>query len=76
MMTAPETAQNTMQSNSSPAGMLHPELTASAREKQGKEVAQMGASAQAPCYDPCEVEMTKATGADYRHVPEMLNVTW
>jgi D-lactate dehydrogenase len=53
-------------------GMLHPELTASATEKQGKEVEQIGASAHASCNRTCELGMTRATGADYRHVLELL----
>ena len=53
-------------------GMLHPELTASATEKQGKEIAQMGASAHASCNRTCELGMTRATGAGYRHVLELL----
>jgi D-lactate dehydrogenase len=53
-------------------GMLHPELTASATRKQGKEVAEMGASAHASCNRTCELGMTRATGKDYRHVLELL----
>jgi len=53
-------------------GMLHPELTASATEKQGKEVEKIGASAHASCNRTCELGMTRATGADYRHVLELL----
>jgi D-lactate dehydrogenase len=53
-------------------GMLHPELTASATEKQGKEIGEMGASAHASCNRTCELGMTRATGEDYRHVLELL----
>jgi D-lactate dehydrogenase len=53
-------------------GMLHPELTASATEKQGREVAEMDASAHASCNRTCELGMTRATGKDYRHVLELL----
>ena len=53
-------------------GMLHPELTASATAKQGREVAEMGASAHASCHRSCELGMTRATGKDYRHVLELL----
>ncbi|WP_426998283.1 FAD-binding and (Fe-S)-binding domain-containing protein [Pseudarthrobacter sp. N5] len=53
-------------------GMLHPELTASATQKQGAEVAEMGASAHASCNRTCELGMTRATGAEYRHVLELL----
>ncbi|MET3173127.1 UNVERIFIED_ORG: D-lactate dehydrogenase [Arthrobacter sp. UYCu721] len=53
-------------------GMLHPELTASATEKQATEVADMGAAAHASCNRTCELGMTRATGAQYRHVLELL----
>jgi D-lactate dehydrogenase len=53
-------------------GMLHPELTASATAKQGREVAQMGAPAHASCNRTCELGMTRATGENYRHVLELL----
>ncbi|XAS67432.1 FAD-binding and (Fe-S)-binding domain-containing protein [Micrococcaceae bacterium Sec5.7] len=53
-------------------GMLHPELTASATRKQGAEVAEMGATAHASCNRTCELGMTRATGAEYRHVLELL----
>jgi D-lactate dehydrogenase len=53
-------------------GMLHPELTASATQKQGKEIGEMGASAHASCNRTCELGMTRATGKDYRHVLELL----
>ena len=53
-------------------GMLHPELTASATAKQAAEVADMGAAAHASCNRTCELGMTRATGAQYRHVLELL----
>jgi D-lactate dehydrogenase len=53
-------------------GMLHPELTESATRKQGEEVAELGASAHASCNRTCELGMTRATGAEYRHVLELL----
>ncbi|WP_160668659.1 FAD-binding and (Fe-S)-binding domain-containing protein [Pseudarthrobacter sp. ATCC 49987] len=53
-------------------GMLHPELTASATAKQAAEVAGMGAAAHASCNRTCELGMTRATGAQYRHVLELL----
>ncbi|HEX9086015.1 MAG TPA: FAD-binding and (Fe-S)-binding domain-containing protein [Arthrobacter sp.] len=53
-------------------GMLHPELTASATAKQAAEVAHMGAAAHASCNRTCELGMTRATGAQYRHVLELL----
>ena len=53
-------------------GMLHPELTASATTKQAAEVVAMGAAAHASCNRTCELGMTRATGAQYRHVLELL----
>jgi D-lactate dehydrogenase len=53
-------------------GMLHPELTASATAKQAAEVKDMGAAAHASCNRTCELGMTRATGAQYRHVLELL----
>ncbi|MEO5993069.1 MAG: (Fe-S)-binding protein, partial [Arthrobacter sp.] len=53
-------------------GMLHPELTASATAKQAAEVADMEAAAHASCNRTCELGMTRATGAQYRHVLELL----
>ncbi|MEC5190783.1 MULTISPECIES: FAD-binding and (Fe-S)-binding domain-containing protein [unclassified Arthrobacter] len=53
-------------------GMLHPELTASATAKQAAEVADLGAAAHVSCNRTCELGMTRATGAQYRHVLEVL----
>ncbi|AZS35697.1 putative FAD-linked oxidoreductase [Microbacterium lemovicicum] len=53
-------------------GMLHPELTASATAAEAAEVAEIGAQAHASCNRTCEVGMTRATGAEYRHVLELL----
>ncbi|GHD09322.1 FAD-binding and (Fe-S)-binding domain-containing protein [Zhihengliuella salsuginis] len=53
-------------------GMLHPELTASATERQAAQVAAMGAGAHASCNRACELGMTRATGEPYRHVLELL----
>lgn len=53
-------------------GMLHPELTASATEAEAAEVRTLGADAHASCNRTCELGMTRATGADYRHVLELL----
>jgi D-lactate dehydrogenase len=53
-------------------GMLHPELTASATERQAAEVRAHGASAHASCNRTCELGMTRATGAEYQHVLELL----
>lgn len=57
-------------------GMLHPELTASATAAEAAEVralAELGlADAHASCNRTCELGMTRATGAEYRHVLELL----
>ncbi|WP_251453022.1 FAD-binding and (Fe-S)-binding domain-containing protein [Microbacterium sp. Marseille-Q6648] len=53
-------------------GMLHPELTASATAAEAAEVRSLGAEAHASCNRTCELGMTRATGADYRHVLELL----
>ncbi|MEE2524438.1 FAD-binding and (Fe-S)-binding domain-containing protein [Pseudarthrobacter sp. J75] len=53
-------------------GMLHPELTASATARQAAEVVAMEAPAHASCNRTCELGMTRATGAQYRHVLELL----
>jgi D-lactate dehydrogenase len=52
--------------------MLHPELTAAATSAQAADVAAMGATAHASCNRNCELGMTRATGAGYRHVLELL----
>lgn len=53
-------------------GMLHPELTASATVAEAAEVRALAADAHASCNRTCELGMTRATGADYRHVLELL----
>jgi D-lactate dehydrogenase len=53
-------------------GMLHPELTASATRAQAGEVQASGATAHASCNRTCELGMTRATGAEYQHVLELL----
>jgi len=53
-------------------GMLHPELTAAATAPEAAEVRSLGADAHASCNRTCELGMTRATGADYRHVLELL----
>lgn len=54
-------------------GMLHPELTASATARQAAEVNAIGATVHASCNRTCELGMTRATGAQYRHVLELLD---
>ncbi|MFE7504708.1 FAD-binding and (Fe-S)-binding domain-containing protein [Promicromonospora sp. NPDC057488] len=53
-------------------GMLHPELTASATAREAAEVRALGGDAHASCNRTCEIGMTRATGAPYRHVLELL----
>lgn len=54
-------------------GMLHPELTASATDRQAREVNAFSSAAHASCNRTCELGMTRATGHDYRHVLELLD---
>jgi D-lactate dehydrogenase len=54
-------------------GMLHPELTESATRVQAAEVVALDATAHASCNRTCELGMTRATEAPYRHVLEILN---
>jgi D-lactate dehydrogenase len=53
-------------------GMLHPELTASATEGEAAEVRLADCDAHASLNRTCEVAMTRATGAVYEHVLEIL----
>lgn len=53
-------------------GMLHPELTASATRREAAEVVRLDAQAHASCNRTCELGMSRATGATYRHVVELL----
>lgn len=49
-------------------GLLHPELTASATQVQAAEVRAYAADAHASCNRTCELGMSRAVGATYRHV--------
>ncbi|WNM31712.1 FAD-binding and (Fe-S)-binding domain-containing protein [Streptomyces sp. Li-HN-5-11] len=53
-------------------GLLHPELTAAATAAEAHEVAAIGAGTHASCNRTCEIGMTRATGADYAHILEVL----
>ena len=53
-------------------GMLHPELTASATEREAAEVRTVDADAHVSANRTCEVGMTRATGRTYRHVLELV----
>src|SRR5699024_9086373 len=48
-------------------GMLHPELTASATARQATQIAELNSAAHASCNRTCEIGMSRATGATYRH---------
>ncbi len=54
-------------------GMLHPELTASATERQAAEIKAGSFDAHASCNRTCELGMTRATGAQYQHLLEILD---
>jgi len=53
-------------------GMLHPELTASATEKEAAEVNQRSFAAYASTNRTCEIGMSRATHHTYRHILELL----
>ena len=56
-------------------GLLHPELTASATQVQSAQIAQAGPfDAYASCNRTCELGMTRATGQQYQHVLELLDL--
>jgi D-lactate dehydrogenase len=54
-------------------GMLHPELTASATEREAHEVNAGEFDAYVSCNRTCEIGMTRATGNAYQHVLELLD---
>ncbi len=54
-------------------GMLHPELTASATAAEAAEVRASGSTAHASLNRTCELGMTRATGAPYLHVLQLLD---
>jgi D-lactate dehydrogenase len=54
-------------------GMLHPELTASATSAQAAELATGRFDAFASCNRTCELGMTRATGAQYQHIVEVVD---
>lgn len=53
-------------------GLLHPELTASATDKQAKEINEREFDAYVSTNRTCELGMSKATGKTYRHILELL----
>jgi D-lactate dehydrogenase len=54
-------------------GMLHPELTASATQRESEEVAAGEFDAYVSCNRTCEIGMSRATGHPYQHVLEVLD---
>ncbi|MEV7393292.1 (Fe-S)-binding protein [Streptomyces sp. NPDC091215] len=53
-------------------GLLHPELSASATKSEAASVTAAGSQAHASCNRTCEIGMTRATGAEYLHVIQLL----
>jgi D-lactate dehydrogenase len=53
-------------------GLLHPELTAAATRPQAATLAHREFTAYASCNRTCEIGMTRATGAPYRHLIEII----
>ncbi len=53
-------------------GLLHPELTASATRLEAAEVRQRSFDGYASVNRTCEIGMSRATGATYRHILELL----
>ena len=53
-------------------GLLHPELTESATDRQAAEINEREFAAYASLNRTCEIGMSKATGHTYRHVLEYL----
>lgn len=53
-------------------GLLHPELTAAATAPEAAELTGREIAGYASCNRTCEIGMSRATGADYRHVLELL----
>jgi D-lactate dehydrogenase len=54
-------------------GMLHPELTASATDREATEVKAAATTDYASINRTCELGMTRATGQPYRHILEILD---
>jgi D-lactate dehydrogenase len=54
-------------------GMLHPELTASATDREAAEVINGDFDAYVSCNRTCEIGMTRATGHPYQHILEVLD---
>lgn len=55
-------------------GMLHPELTASATQAEAVEVKELDSLYHASLNRTCELGMERATGREYEHVLELLEI--
>ncbi|MDU0478226.1 FAD-binding and (Fe-S)-binding domain-containing protein [Staphylococcus chromogenes] len=55
-------------------GMLHPELTASATKAEAAEAKKLGAQYHASLNRTCELGLTRATGHEYQHILEILEM--
>lgn len=53
-------------------GLLHPELTAAATREEAAAITQRHFSAHASVNRICEIAMTRATGAPYYHLLELV----
>ncbi len=53
-------------------GLLHPELTAAATAAEAEEIGRHAPRAYASVNRTCEIAMTRATGAPYVHILELL----
>lgn len=53
-------------------GMLHPELTASATQRQSAQVQDLASAAHASSNRACEIAMSRATGYEYQNIVQLL----
>jgi D-lactate dehydrogenase len=56
-------------------GLLHPELTKSATDAEAADVRAHVTAAHASANRMCEIGMTRATGATYQHILQLLDAT-
>jgi D-lactate dehydrogenase len=54
-------------------GLLHPELTESATEKEAQEIKNQEIQYFASTNKPCQIALSKATGKKYVHIVELLD---
>ena len=53
-------------------GMLHPELTHAATQREAAQAEELGSATHASSNRTCELGLTAATGKDYEHILEIL----